>query len=73
VIAEVDPSGAAAEKGLRRGDVIMDVNGKAVSRPADVRSAVEAARKDGRRTVLLRVRSSEGVRFVALAVRPTAG
>jgi hypothetical protein len=31
-----------------------------------VRTAVEAARKDGRKTVLLRVKSREGVRFVAV-------
>ncbi|HYI91002.1 MAG TPA: PDZ domain-containing protein, partial [Beijerinckiaceae bacterium] len=66
VIAEVDPQSAAAEKGVRKGDVILDVGGQAVSRPQDVRSAVEAARKDGRKTVLLRVKSREGVRFVAV-------
>jgi serine protease Do len=66
VIAEIDPQSAAAEKGVRKGDVILDVGGQAVSRPQDVRSAVEAARKDGRKTVLLRVKSREGVRFVAV-------
>ena len=66
MIAEVDPQSAAAEKGVRKGDVILDVGGQAVSRPQDVRSAVEAARKDGRKTVLLRVKSREGVRFVAV-------
>jgi serine protease Do len=66
VIAEIDPQSPAAEKGIRKGDVILDVGGQTVSRPQDVRSAVEAARKDGRKTVLMRVKGREGVRFVAV-------
>ena len=73
VIAEVDPDGAAAQKGLRKGDVILDAGGKSVSRPADVRAAIDAAKKDGRKSVLLRVKSAEGVRFVALATTGAAG
>jgi serine protease Do len=65
-VAEVDPRSPAAEKGIRQGDLILDIGGQTVSRPDDVRSAVEAARKDGRKTVLLRVKGREGVRFVAV-------
>ncbi len=67
VIADVDPDGAAAQKGLKQGDVILEAAGKSVSRPSEVASAISAARKDGRKSVLLRVRTAEGVRFVALA------
>ena len=73
VVAEVDPDGAAAQTGLRQGDIILDAAGKPVARPADVRTAIDAARKDGRRTVLLRVRTSQGVRFVALPTNVSAG
>ena len=73
VIAEVDPEGAAARTGLRKGDVILDAGGKSVSRPADVRAAIDTAKKDGRKSVLLRVKSAEGVRFVALATTDAAG
>ncbi len=73
VIADIDPEGAAAQKGLRKGDVILDAAGKAVSRPSDVRAAIDAAKKDGRKSVLLRVRSAEGVRYVALATTASAG
>lgn len=68
VISGIDPDGVAAQKGLREGDVIVDVGGQSVSRPSEISSAIETARKAGRKAVLLRVKSSEGVRFVALAV-----
>jgi serine protease Do len=67
-VAEVDPDGSAAQKGIREGDTILEVAGHAVSRPADVRSAIDAARKDGRKAVLMRVKSGEGTRFVALGL-----
>jgi serine protease Do len=66
VVVEVDPSGPAAERGIRTGDVILEVAGTKVSNSADVRKALTDARSDGRRTVLLRVKSGEASRFVAL-------
>ena len=35
-MAEVDPEGAAAQKGIQTGDVILAVGGKSVSHPSDV-------------------------------------
>ncbi|HMK88276.1 MAG TPA: Do family serine endopeptidase [Methylocystis sp.] len=67
-VTEVDPDGAAAQKGIKRGDVILEAGGQTVSEPGDLAAAFETARKDGRRSVLLRVKSPEGVRFVALTV-----
>jgi serine protease Do len=69
VVAGVDPEGAAADKGLKEGDVILEVAGKTVSRPSDVAQAIDAARTDGKRSVLLRVKSGDGERFVALPAR----
>jgi len=66
VVTAVDPSGVAAEHGFRVGDVILDVGGKAVSSPADVRKEFADARKAGKHALLFRVKSSEGTRFVAL-------
>jgi serine protease Do len=71
VVAEVEAQSPAAEKGIRKGDVILDIGGQAVTQPQDVRSALEAARKDGRKTVLLRVKGRDGVRFVAVAFATT--
>ncbi len=58
----------AAQKGLRRGDVILEVGGQVVNDRGDLSSALEAARREGHRSVLLRVKSAEGTRFVALPV-----
>lgn len=52
VITDVDPSGAAAEKGLRRGDVVMEINRTPVSSLGDARAAIE---KSGNKAVLLLV------------------
>ncbi|HXY57845.1 MAG TPA: Do family serine endopeptidase [Methylocystis sp.] len=67
-VVDVDPEGRAAQKGIRRGDVILEAGGQSVSDSADLAHAFDAARKDGRRSVLLRVKSVEGVRFVAVPV-----
>jgi serine protease Do len=66
VVTGVDPSGAAAEAGFKNGDVILDVAGKAVSSPADVRKQLADARDGGKKNVLMRIKSGEGTRFVAL-------
>ena len=68
VVTGVDPAGVAADHGFTTGDVILDVAGKSVSTPADVRKALASARTDGKRTVLMRVKSGDNTRFVALPV-----
>ncbi|MBX9989031.1 Do family serine endopeptidase [Phreatobacter oligotrophus] len=70
VVTEVDPSGPAAQRGIRPGDVILDVAGRSVSSLRDVREALGAARADGRRSALIRLRSGEGQRFVAIPLDP---
>ena len=67
VVSDIDPEGDAARKGLRSGDVILEAAGKPVTRAADILAALAEAKRDGRKAVLLRVRSGESVRFVALA------
>jgi serine protease Do len=66
VVTEVDPNGIASDQGFKTGDVILEVAGKKVANPADVRSALSSAQKDGKRTILMRVKSGEETRFVAL-------
>ncbi len=69
VVGEIDPDGAAADKGLKEGDVILEVAGKSVSRPSEVAEAISAAKSDGKKSVLLRVKSGDGERFLTLPTR----
>jgi serine protease Do len=69
VVTEVDPDGPAAERGFKTGDVILEVGGKAVANPDDVRKALAEARDGGKRTVLMRVKSGEATKFVAVPLR----
>ena len=68
VVTGVDTSGVAAEHGFSTGDVILEIGGKTVSTPGDVRNAIGVARKDGRKNVLMRVKSGDNTRFVALPI-----
>ncbi len=68
VVTEVDPKGPAAERGLKSGDVILEVAGKAVANPAEVRDAIGQAQKDGKGVVLMRVKSENGTRFITVPV-----
>jgi serine protease Do len=66
VVTAVADGGIAADHGFQVGDIILDVGGKTVSTPADVRKSLADARKEGKRAVLFRVKSSQGTKFVAL-------
>ena len=66
-IVGVDPNGLAAAKGLSDGDVILEVAGRAVQTPQQVKSGLEQARKDGRKAVLLKVKTADGQRFIAIS------
>jgi serine protease Do len=69
VVTSVDPASAAAERGLRAGDVIEEVNHQAVEHPGDVARAIDAAKSDSKKPALLLVSNGEGeVRFVAVPV-----
>jgi serine protease Do len=70
LVAEVEPASPAARQGLREGDLIVEAAGRPVTRPADVAEALREARRGERRTVLLRVRTGESTRFVALPTGP---
>jgi serine protease Do len=68
VVTEVDPKSAAAERGFKEGDVILEVAGKSVANAGDVREALDAARGDNKNSVLMRVKSGGSSRFVAVPI-----
>ena len=68
VVTQVDPNGLAAEHGLKTGDVILDVGGKKVATAAEVRDAIGDVQKDGKRAVLIRLKSNNVTKFVAIPI-----
>jgi serine protease Do len=66
VVTGVEPNGPAADYGIQTGDVILDVGGKAVANAPDVRKALTEAQAQGKHDVLMRVKTGNGTRFVAM-------
>jgi serine protease Do len=66
VVTAVDPDGPAAEQGFQTGTVILDVGGKAVANAGEVRDALVAAKAAGKHDVLMRVKTGDATRFVAM-------
>jgi len=66
VIVDVDPESAAADKNLRPGDVIVEVQNLAVRSPADVAKKIEADTKAGRKIEMFLINRGGQVTFVAL-------
>jgi serine protease Do len=66
LVTAVAEGGVAADHGFRVGDLILDVGGQSVSTPADVRKSLADAHTAGKHTVLFRVKSGDGTKFVAL-------
>jgi serine protease Do len=71
IVIDLDRNGLAFEHGLKIGDIILDVGGKKVVTPFDVRNAVRDAHKDGKRVVLMRLKSDEATKFVAVPIART--
>jgi serine protease Do len=73
-VTDVDPNGLAAAKGLVAGDIILDVSNNPVRTPADVHNAISRAQESGKHDIVMRVKTRNGIQFVALPVpsqRPT--
>ncbi len=68
VVTEVNEDSAAAEKGIRAGDVIVEVAQEEVATPREVVEKTRAAKDSERKVVLLLVRRSGDLRFVAVRI-----
>ncbi len=66
VIADVAPGGPAARKGVRKGDVVLSVDRRAVETPGEAKEIVAELRADGREVVVMLLRRENRDRFVAL-------
>ncbi len=68
VITEVDTEGAAAEKGLKPGDVIVEVDQEEVDSPAQVAERVKKAKDEGYRVVTLLVFRQGDFQWIAVRI-----
>jgi serine protease Do len=68
VVTGIDSRGLWAERGFELGDIILEIGGKAVKTPAELEGALSEARSAGKRTVLLRLKSGDSMRFLTAPV-----
>ena len=69
MVLGVEPGTAGDESGLRRYDIIVQANQRAVESVDDLRDAIEAARDDEKNHALLRISRSGTMLFVTIPVR----
>jgi serine protease Do len=72
LITSVTPEKLAATRGLKTGDVVLSVGRTPVANPDQVRQQLEALRRAGKDTVLLRIRTGSAIRFIALPLEQVA-
>lgn len=67
VVSSVEPASAAARNGIRENDIIMEIQGTAVTSPTDFRNAVKKISKGD--SVLFLLRRGRNAFYVAFRVR----
>ncbi|OJW49173.1 MAG: hypothetical protein BGO67_11220 [Alphaproteobacteria bacterium 41-28] len=67
-IAQVEPESPTAEKGIRKGDIIMEISQQEVKTPQDVVNIIKNAEKENRKSVLLLLKREGEPRFVSLKI-----
>ena len=68
VVVDVDEAGAAAKRGVQAGDMVASIGREPVATPEQVVEKVEAAKKAGRKSVLVRIERDGAAQFVPLPV-----
>ena len=69
VVVDIDENGPAREKGINRGDLIVEVGQKEVDTPEEAAAQIEKAIKQNRRSVLLYLEGKDGIRFVPVRIK----
>ena len=70
VVTDVTNNGPAAGRGFKPGDVVVEVQQETVASPQDIQDRVDRYRKMSRKTVLMLVQNSDGMRWVPLPLTP---
>lgn len=66
LIQAIDPDSAAATKGLRVGDIILEADNNMIEAPSDFEDAIKTVADSGRSTILVKTSRNGAVRFIGL-------
>lgn len=66
VVTHVANTADAAEKGLRAGDMLLEINQHPIRVPTDIQTEIKATKAAGKSSVLLLVSAQNNLRFVAV-------
>ncbi|MGH7078439.1 MAG: DegQ family serine endoprotease [Acetobacteraceae bacterium] len=66
VVTGVSPGGPASAKGLKPGDVVLEVQQQEVATPAEVLDRLEAVKREGRPSVLMLIQRGNEMNWVPL-------
>ena len=69
LISNVTLLSEAAQKGLQKGEVIVEINQQPVFEAKDVVDIIEKAKANGRKSVLLLINNKTNMRFVVLLIK----
>jgi len=69
MVVQVDNASLAAEKGIRAGDIIVEVGQEEVNEPADVAAKIREHRSQNKNTVLLLLDRKGDLQFVAVRLK----
>jgi len=68
VIVGIDNESPALRRGLKRGDVIVAVNGEAVAKASDVKKYFDTAKQSGRKFAMVKIARANELAFITLPV-----
>ena len=66
VIVDINPTGAAAKRGLREGDIIKRIDKRRIDSPDDVKEAIKVSREAGKKSILLLIERDEQTSFMVV-------
>ena len=69
VVTDVTPDSPAAQRGIKPGDVIVEVQQQGVKTPEDVQQRLQRFRQEDRKSVLFLMQSGDNLRWVPLPIQ----
>lgn len=73
LVVDVDPRSSAAEKGIRPGDIIMEISQVEVKTPQQVLEQFKVAKKENRKSALLLISRNGESRYVSIKLTDGGG